>query len=66
VEREDWGKVQSVRVFYPGGPEVEFGIASLDWGSDPSDKVTAQVIRGAKILYTRDARLRSRLELAIG
>ena len=29
---EDWGKVQSVRVFYRNGPEVEFGIAVAQRG----------------------------------
>jgi hypothetical protein len=34
---EEWGKVTSVRVFYLGGQEIEFGIVSLDWCDIPVD-----------------------------
>ena len=49
---ENWGVVVSLRTKYKDGPEVEFGIAGLDWASDPIDKGTAQVLRGgAKIIW---------------
>ena len=52
---EDWGKVQSMRVFYRNGPEVEFGITSLDWIAVPIDDGTAGVLRsGHSVLLDRD------------
>ena len=60
VERwriEDYGRVTSVRVWYQQGREVEFGITDPQWGSDPADQGTQQVIRaGARILMARDNR----------
>jgi aminoglycoside 6-adenylyltransferase len=51
VSFEDWGKVQSVRVLYREGTEVEFGIAAIDWASIPPDAGTAAVLRaGCKVL----------------
>src|ERR1700683_3351656 len=32
-ELEDWGALKSIRAFYRGGSEVEFGIASLGWAA---------------------------------
>jgi predicted nucleotidyltransferase len=53
---EDWGRVQSVRVWYSYGLEVEYGFTGLDWGTDPEDLATQRVIRdGYRALYTRDA-----------
>jgi hypothetical protein len=40
VERlqiEPWGRVTSVRVWYHGGPEVEFGFTDSDWADDRDD-----------------------------
>lgn len=58
VEDEDWGLVQSIRVFY-GKLEVEFGIAGLEWVQPPIDSGTAKVLRqpmcilhDPKILFT--------------
>ena len=49
---EDYGLVQSIRCFYEGGPEVEFGITSLAWCSPPIDAATARVIRnGMQVIY---------------
>jgi hypothetical protein len=63
VGLEDWGKVTSVRVFYADGREVEFGLAGIDWGGDPSDEGTTRVIRaGARVLYDRGLHLASRFE----
>jgi predicted nucleotidyltransferase len=47
VERwavEDWGNVSSVRVWYSGGPEVEFGLAAPDWAAQPLDEGTRRVL----------------------
>ena len=53
IDHEDWGAVQSVRVFYANGSEVEFGLCRPSWAStDPVDPGTAHVIRdGTKILH---------------
>jgi len=61
-ELESWGKVTSIRVWYVEGYEVEFGIAGLDWASNPSDKGDAQVIKnGIRILYENAGELSHRL-----
>jgi predicted nucleotidyltransferase len=53
-EVEHWGKVTSLRVWYADGREVEYGLAGLDWGSDPIDEGDMQVIRdGIRVLYER-------------
>lgn len=41
---EDWGLVQSIRVYY-GNLEVEFGIAGLEWVEPPIDSGTAVLMR---------------------
>ena len=54
TEREDWGRVTSVRVWYADGLEVEFGIADPDWGSAPLDAGTRQVVDdGCVIVFDR-------------
>jgi hypothetical protein len=61
-EIEDWGIVRSLRVWYAGGPEVEFGFTDRSWGADPADEGTAQVIRsGLRIVYEVEGLLSSRL-----
>lgn len=51
---EDWGRVQSVRVWYEEGPEVEFGVTDRGWGEDPEDRATLAVIEaGHRIVYVR-------------
>jgi predicted nucleotidyltransferase len=63
---EDWGLVQSVRVFYQDGPEVEFGIAGTGWTEIPPDPGTAAVVLdGCSNLLDRDGRL-SRLLAVVG
>jgi predicted nucleotidyltransferase len=60
---EDWGEVQSVRVFYAAGPEVEFGIASVNWMAVPLDAGTKQVLAdGARVVFDRDGRLTEAIE----
>jgi predicted nucleotidyltransferase len=55
---EDWGQVQSVRVLYRNGPEVEFGITGTVWMAIPPDEGTAAVLRnGSWILLDRDGQL---------
>ena len=59
IDREDCGVVQSVRVHYDDGLEVEFGFARPDWArTDVVDPATAEVIRdGARILADKHGRL---------
>ncbi len=55
VEREDWGKVVALRVWYRDGPEVEFGLATPDWAAPPLDAGTARVVDDGIIrLYDPD------------
>ena len=53
VVPEDWGRLQSLRVHYGGGPELELGIAGLNWAAvKPLDPGTAAVVSdGMKALY---------------
>jgi len=41
---EDWGVVKSLRVWYVGGLEVEFGFTTETWLSSPLDAGTKQVL----------------------
>jgi len=51
---EDWGKVTSLRVWYEGGEEVEFGITTPEWVAHPIDEGTWSVISdGIRILFDR-------------
>lgn len=53
-EHEDWGLVQSLRVVYDNGLEVEFGLTSIAWPSPPIDDGTARVIRdGMRVLLDK-------------
>ena len=64
---EDWGKVQSIRVFYRNGPEVEFGITGVDWVAVPVDVGTAAVLRnGNSVLLDRDGRVAAALRTIDG
>ena len=53
VKSEDWGMVQTLRVFYRDGPEIEFNITTKEWvKTDPVDDGTKQVVRdGLVIVY---------------
>lgn len=53
AQQEDWGLVQSWRVFYAGGVEVEFGITTEQWCTREEIKLgTGRVISdGAKIIF---------------
>lgn len=51
---EDWGAVQSVRVFYSSGLEVEAGIALPSWIGPPVPGTSAAVLRsGCRVLFDR-------------
>lgn len=63
VSVEDWGIVQSLRVFYADGPEVEYGITSSEWVSLPLDEGTLKVLRdGVIVLLDRDGNLTRAVE----
>lgn len=65
VADEDWGAVQSRRVHYRAGPEVEFGLASPAWAQLPIDAGTAQVVRdGFRVLHDPDGLLAGALRAA--
>lgn len=54
TDREDWGRVTSVRVRYAGGLEVEFGIADAAWAEAPLDEGTRRVVKdGCIVLFDR-------------
>jgi predicted nucleotidyltransferase len=55
---EDYGKVTSLRVWYVGGHEVEYGLTTLDWAQRPLDEGTRRVIEdGMRVLFEREALL---------
>ena len=63
VSIEDWGLVQSIRVFYANGPEVEYGITSSEWVTFPLDEGTISVLRdGVLILLDRNGSLTRAVE----
>lgn len=58
VVLEDWGAVQSVRVHYSSGPEVEYGITTPDWATTPIPQSTQNVLAdGMKLLFDRTGEL---------
>lgn len=59
---EAWGKVTSVRVWYEGGLEVEFGVTGREWAADPADTGDAGVVAaGIRILYDASGELGGRV-----
>jgi predicted nucleotidyltransferase/GNAT superfamily N-acetyltransferase len=65
TSREDYGKMQSVRVRYRNAPELELGIAGPDWTVTPPDEGTAEVLRaGCVILLDREGLLERVLQSA--
>jgi len=53
-QTEDYGKLISLRVWYGGSYEVEYGITTPDWAALPLDAGTQQVIDdGMLILFER-------------
>ncbi len=66
IEEEDWGLVQSLRVHYRDGREVEFGLAPVEWATPPLDEGTSAVIRaGLSVVFDPDGML-TRAERASG
>ena len=63
ISNEDWGLLQSRRVHYVDGTEVEFGITVRRWASThPVDAGTKDVVSGGMlILYDREKLLQSLL-----
>jgi len=52
VKKESWGKVTSFRVWYPGGLQIEFAVASSEWARLPLDEGSARVLRdGFRAVY---------------
>ena len=63
ITREDWGKVQSLRVVYSGGQEIEYGITTPDWASHPIPQSTQEVLAGGmRLLYDRTGDLARAIE----
>lgn len=59
---ENYGKVTSLRVWYSGGQEVEYGFSDETWSAVPLDEGTKKVIsNGMQILSERGSIL-SRLK----
>jgi predicted nucleotidyltransferase len=57
-QTEDYGKVTSLRVWYVGGHEVEYGLTTSDWAQLPLDEGTQRVIEdGMRVLFEREALL---------
>ncbi|MBI5300706.1 MAG: nucleotidyltransferase domain-containing protein [Chloroflexi bacterium] len=53
-QKEAWGKVTSIRVWYRDGLEIEFGITQPAWAKHPLDAGTRQVISdGMQIVFDR-------------
>jgi len=51
VRNEDYGAVQSIRVHYADGLEVEFGFAASSWAdTEPIDAGTAEVVAGGMVI----------------
>ena len=64
---EDWGLVQSIRVFYAGGPEVEFGITTPEWtATRPVDPGTARVVGDGIVILLDRAGMLAALKAAVG
>jgi len=64
IANEDWGLLQSRRVYYIHGMEVEFGITVRSWaGTEPVNPGTKEVVSGGmRILYDRETLLQSLLK----
>jgi len=66
ITQEDWGKVQSLRVFYADGLEIEFGLASPGWASvDPIDWGTREVVSGGLRILADSRNLLTTLQCAV-
>jgi hypothetical protein len=63
VSVEDWGNVQSIRVFYADGPEAEYGLTSSAWIALPLEDGAFRVLKdGVAVLFDRDGGLTRAVE----
>ena len=64
ITYEDWGAVQSKRVFYKGGLQVEYGVTTTKWAeARPVDPGTGEMVRdGMRILYDKNGVLGALVE----
>lgn len=55
ITREDWGLMQSLRVIYMDGREIEFGITTKQWISEDEIELdTGKILsNGAQIIFDR-------------
>jgi uncharacterized protein len=60
---EDWGRVTSVRARYTGGLEVEYGLATVDWATNPDAGTLRVVAEGFRVLLDRDGALARLVDL---
>jgi predicted nucleotidyltransferase len=52
---EDYGRLRSLRVWYRGGLEVEYGFTGKSWAALPLDEGTRRVVAGGlRILFERE------------
>lgn len=52
---EEWGILTSLRVFYDNGLEVEYGVVTYQWVSEPLDEGTKNVVKnGFKIIAEKE------------
>jgi len=63
VSIEDWGLVKSLRVWYEGGLEVEFGFTSDAWLSIPMDAGTKNVLSDGFHLLVDKGNFSSKLDV---
>jgi hypothetical protein len=62
-QTEDYENLRSLRVWYDGGHEVEYGLTTRDWIQIPLDEGTWEVIKdGMRILLEREALLSPHLQ----
>src|SRR4029078_656432 len=54
-EIEPWGRMETLRVFYSTGLEIEYGFAPLEWAAAPIDPGTQRVVSdGFEVLFDRN------------
>lgn len=54
-QKENWGRVTSIRVWYNSGLEVEFGITTPIWVERPLDSGTFRVLSdGYKVILDKE------------
>lgn len=54
-ELEDYKLVQSLRVVYEDGPEMEFGITSMEWIADAQRQSSGEILSGGyRVIYDPD------------